>query len=92
MRLDGEEHDRAQHAQLERDKDYRNPIHDFLDTLHQQPRQWFKPHRMLHGIPMTILLLVAVTVPKKSPRSQAQIRQKTADQMNGMGAFPAKVL
>jgi hypothetical protein len=42
--------------------------------------------------PMTILLLVAANVPKQSPRLQAQIRQKTADQMNSMGAFPGKLL
>jgi len=42
--------------------------------------------------PMTILLLEAATVPKKSPKSQAQIRQKTADQMNSMGDFPANFL
>jgi hypothetical protein len=88
MGLDGEEHGRAEHEQLDRDQDYWNPIHDFLDTLHQQPRQWFQPNWMLQGIPATIPWLVAVTVPKQSPGSQAQIRQKTADQMNGMGAFP----
>jgi hypothetical protein len=92
MRLDGEEHHRAQHEQLKRNKDDRNPIHDFLNTLHQQLRQWFKPSWMLHGIPMTILLLVAVTVPKRSPRSQTQICPKTADQMNGMGNLAGKVL
>lgn len=43
MRLDGEEHGRAQHEQLERNKDDGDPIHDFLDTLHRQPRRWFKP-------------------------------------------------
>jgi hypothetical protein len=41
---------------------------------------------------MTILLLVAVTVPKRSLRLQTQICQKTADQMNGMGAFPGSFL
>jgi hypothetical protein len=51
MGLDAEEHDRAQHEQLESDKDYGNPIHDFLDTLHQQLGQWFKPSWMRHGIP-----------------------------------------
>ena len=34
MRLDGEEHGRAQYGQLERNKDDGNPIHDFLKTLH----------------------------------------------------------
>jgi hypothetical protein len=92
MRLDGEEHDRAQHEQLERNKEYGNPIHDFLNTLHQQLRQWFKPSWMPHVIPMAILLLVAVTVPKQSPRSQTQICPKAADQMNGMGDLPGKVL
>jgi hypothetical protein len=42
--------------------------------------------------PMTILLLVAVTVPGQSPKSQTQIRQKTADQMNSMGASPGEFL
>ena len=52
MRLDAEEHDRAQHEQLERDEADRNPeVHDFLETLHQQLEQWFKPNRMRHGIP-----------------------------------------
>jgi hypothetical protein len=31
MRLDGEEHGRAQHEQFKRNKDYGNPIHDFLN-------------------------------------------------------------
>jgi len=51
MRLDGEEQGGAYHEQLERNKDYGNPIHDFLNSLHQQPGQWFKPNWMLHGIP-----------------------------------------
>ena len=52
MRLDGEEHDRAQHEQLERDEADRNPeVHDFLDTLQQQLGQWFKPDWMRHGSP-----------------------------------------
>lgn len=29
MPLDGEEHARAEHENLERKEDYRNPIHDF---------------------------------------------------------------
>ena len=92
MGLDGEEQGRAQHEKLERDEDDGDPIHDFLDTLHQQLGQWFKPSRMLDGRPKTILLLAAATVPRKSPRSQAQILQKTADQMNGMRSLPRKVL
>jgi len=51
MRLDGEEQGRAYDEELERNKDDRNPIHDFLDTLRQQPGQWFKPNRMPHGMP-----------------------------------------
>jgi hypothetical protein len=51
MRPDGEEHGRTYHEQLERNKTYGNPIHDFLDTLHQQSGQWFKPDRRLHGSP-----------------------------------------
>jgi hypothetical protein len=51
MRLDGEEQGGAYHEQLERNKDYGNPIHDFLNSLHQQAGQWFKPNWMLHGIP-----------------------------------------
>jgi hypothetical protein len=51
MRLDGEEQGRAYDEELERDKDDRNPIHDFLDTLHRQPGQWFKANWMLHLIP-----------------------------------------
>jgi len=51
MRLDGEEQGGADDEQLERNENYRNPIHDFLDPLHQQPGQWFKPNGMLHGIP-----------------------------------------
>jgi hypothetical protein len=42
MRLDGEEQGCAYDEQLERDKDDGNPIHDFLNTLHQQPGRWFK--------------------------------------------------
>jgi hypothetical protein len=51
MRLNGEEQGGAYYEQLERNKDYRNPIHDFLNSLHQQPKQWFKPNWMRHGIP-----------------------------------------
>ena len=75
MRLDGEEQGRAQDEQLEGDEDYRNPIHDFLD--------------MLHG-PMKIPLRIAITVPKQASKSQTQFRQKTADQMAGVGLLPRK--
>jgi hypothetical protein len=51
MRLDGEEQGCAYDEELERDKDDRNPIHDFLNTLRQQPGRWFKPGWMLHVIP-----------------------------------------
>ena len=37
MRLDGEKHAGAQHEDLERTEDYRDPkIHHFLNTLRQQ--------------------------------------------------------
>ncbi len=37
MRLDGEKHARAQHQELERTEDYRDPkIHHFLKTLRRQ--------------------------------------------------------
>jgi hypothetical protein len=49
--LNGEEQGGAYYEQLECNKDYGNPIHDFLNSLHQQPKQWFKPNWMLHGIP-----------------------------------------
>ncbi len=51
MRLDAEEHERAQHEQLEHNEGDGNPIHDFLDALHQQLRQWFKPSWIRRGIP-----------------------------------------
>jgi hypothetical protein len=91
MRLDGEEQGRAYDEELERDKDDRNPIHDFLDTLRRQPDN-VSSRTDVACDAMTILLLVAVTVPKRSLRLQTQICQKTADQMNGMGAFPGSFL
>ena len=90
MRLDGEEHDRAQHEQLERDKDDRHPIHDFLDSLPRQLGQWFKPSGMLAGIPMTFRLLVAVTVPEQSARAQIQIRLKNSGSDERHGGFARK--
>jgi hypothetical protein len=51
MRLDGEEQGCAYDEELERDKDDRNPIHDFLNTLRQQRGRWFKPSWMPHVIP-----------------------------------------
>jgi hypothetical protein len=68
MRLDGEEHGRAYHGQLERNQDDGNPIHDFLETLRQQPGQMVQAESDAAWDPMTILLPVAVTVPKQSPR------------------------
>ena len=91
MRLDGQEHGRAQHEQLECNEDYRNPIHDFLDTLHQQLGQWFKPSWIRHGS-TTILFVAAATVPKRSPGSQTQIRPKNSGSDDGHGDFAREIL
>ena len=72
MRLDGEEHGRAQYGQLERNKDDGNPIHDFLKTLHGSLDDGSSRIGCRMG-PMRILSPVAVTVPNQSPKAQTQI-------------------
>lgn len=92
MSLDGEEQSRADDGQLECDEDDRNPIHDFLDTLPQQPRQWFKLKLDAAWEAMTFLVLVAMSVPRPSPKSKTQNRPKNSGSDERYGGFARKTL